>query len=146
MSRIKLTDNFYLDEFIHPEIYKQFGSQSTKYISTKLVDLVQFIREDYGEAIFINTWFTGGGLKNSGLRDYKNPLGGKLNRSRHYYGLCGDLHTKDIKRLQEYVYNNRYMLREKYGLTVIEDFKFTKTWCHISVEWTTLDYVQIIKP
>jgi len=145
MKRIKVSKNFFLDEVIHPNIYNRFKGMSTKYINKELIILLQLIRDNYGEPIYINTWATGGVLINSGLRDYKTPLGGKLNRSRHYYGLCLDLHTKDIKALQKHIYENR----DKYfrlGLTVIEDFKYTPTWCHISVEWTKLDKVQIIKP
>lgn len=143
--RVQLTDNFYLDEFIHPNIYKRFGKISTKYISKELVDLVQLIRDKYGKPIYINTWYNGGNLKNSGLRDYKTPLGGKLNRSRHYYGLCADLHCEDIKELQKHIYDNRQMYQH-FGLTVIENYKHTPSWCHVSVEWTRLDKVQMINP
>jgi len=144
MKRISVSDNFYLDEFIHPVIYKQFESASIWYLNPQLVKLVQAIRETYGEPIYINTWATGGKLKNSGLRDYKNPLG-KLNRSRHYYGLCADLHTKDIKKLQQHVADNAAYYFE-FGLRVIEDFKYTKTWLHVSVENTELNNVRYIKP
>jgi hypothetical protein len=145
MSRVKVSDNFYLDEFIHPVIYKRFKGNSKLYLSQDLVNLVQAIREKYGKPIFINTWFNGGSLKNSGLRDYKNPLGSRLNRSRHYYGLCADLHAKDIKELQRHVIDNKEFYHDK-GLRVVEDFNFTASWCHISVEWTGLQEIKIIKP
>lgn len=144
MERIKLTDNFYIDEFIHPKIYARFKADSLLYVNQVLIDLVQSIREDYDEPIFINTWGNGGSRINSGLRDYYNPLG-RLNKSRHYYGLCVDLTTEDIKKLQKFV-NER---KEKYydlGLRVIENFKFTKSWLHISVENTRLDHVKFINP
>ena len=144
MRRIEITEDFYLDEYIHPVIYKQFKSASIWYLNPQLPILVQEIRNRYGEPIYINTWATGGSLKNSGLRDYKTPLG-KLNRSRHYYGLCADLHTHDIKKLQQHVADNaEYYFN--FGLRVIEDFKYTKSWCHISVENTELDKVRYIKP
>ena len=145
MVRKKISKDFYLDEYIHPVIYKRFGSNSKLYLSQNLVELVQEIRDLYGKPIFINTWIKGGALKNSGLRDYKNPLGGKLNRSRHYYGLCADLHAKDIKELQAHLleYQDVYFAK---GLRVVEDYDYTPTWLHVSVEWTGLDEVKIIKP
>ena len=144
MSRIQVSENFYLDEFIHPVIYKQFKGKSIWYLNPQLPKLVQEIRKTYGEPIYINTWFNGGDLKNSGLRDYKNPLG-KLNRSRHYYGLCADLHTKDIKKLQQHVADNAdYYFN--FGLRVIEDFKYTPSWLHVSVENTELESVRYIRP
>ena len=50
MKRIEVSENFYLDEFIHPVIYKQFKSASIWYLNPQLVKLVQIIREHYGEA------------------------------------------------------------------------------------------------
>ena len=145
MTRVKISDNFYLDEFIHPEIYHRFGANSKLYLSSDLVDLVQAIRSKYGKPININTWATGGARKNSGLRDYKNPLGGRLNRSRHYYGLCVDMVCSDIKGLQNHIDENKEYYH-KLGLRVIENFNHTPTWCHVSVEWTGLDVVKFINP
>jgi hypothetical protein len=145
MTRIKISENFYLDEFIHPEIYKTFKGNSKLYLSPNLVFLVQAIRTKYGKPIFINTWANGGVLRNSGLRDYKNPLGGKLNRSRHYYGLCADLHCDDIKELQKHV-NDNLEYYHKLGLRVVENFNYTPTWLHVSVEWTGKESVKFINP
>lgn len=145
MVRQKISENFYLDEYIHPAIYRRFGRNSKVYLSKDLVDLVQVIREKYGKPIYINTWMKGGALKNSGLRDYKNPLGGRLNRSRHYYGLCADLHAEDIKELQLHVLDNAEYYHSK-GLRVIEEYLFTPTWLHVSVEWTGLDEIKTIQP
>ena len=142
--RIKVSDNFYLDEYVHPEIYKRFKGESKLYINPQLFVLVQAIRSRWGKSITINNWYNGGRFINSGLRDYKNPLG-KLNRSRHYYGLCADLKTDDIKGLQQHVANNADYYY-KLGLRVIEDFDYTKTWLHISVENTGLNSVRYIKP
>lgn len=144
MQRIKITNDFYLDEFIHPNIYNRFKSNSRLYINQTLVELVQLIRDNYGEAININTWARGGNRINSGVRDYFKPLG-KLNRSRHYYGLCADLTTADIKKLQKHVDDNKDYYYD-FGLRVIEDFRYTKTWLHISVENTGLETVKFIKP
>ena len=66
MSRIQITENFYLDEFIHRDIYNQFKGKSIWYLNPQLPKLVQEIRNRYGEPIYINTWFNGGDLKNSG--------------------------------------------------------------------------------
>jgi len=141
---MKVSKNFDLKEYTHPEIYKRFGDQSKLYINPQLFVLVQAIRDRWGKPITINNWHNGGRFINSGLRDYKNPLG-KLNRSRHYYGLCADLKTDDIKVLQNHLSTNAQYYYDL-GLRVIEDFKFTKTWLHVSVENTGLDKVRYIKP
>ena len=144
MNRIKLTNHFFLDEFIHPNIYNRFKSKSRLYINPVLVELAEVIRQKYGEPLYINTWATGGSRINSGLRDYKKPLG-KLNRSRHYYGLCVDFTTNDIKKFQKHIDENKDFYYE-HGLRVIENFRYTNSWCHISVENTGLDKVKFITP
>ena len=144
MKRIKATENFYWDELIHPAIYKRFYERSRLYMNPQLLILLQAIRENYGKSITINNWAIGGKFKNSGLRDYKNPLG-KLNRSRHYYGLAIDMKADDIKALQAHVYDNRDIYYDL-GLRVIEDYRYTASWCHISVEETKLDKVKIMIP
>ena len=112
MKRIKVSENFYLDEFIHPNIYNQWGERSKRYLNPKLVDLVQSLRNVFG-SITINNWATGGNFINSGLRDFKDPLGGKLNRSGHYYGNCADLKfgSTTIKTVHELIMSNQELYK-----------------------------------
>ena len=140
----KASKDFLWEELVHPAIYKRFFERSSLYVNPQLIILLQAIRTNYGKPITINNWHIGGKFKNSGLRDYKNPMG-KLNRSRHYYGLCFDMKADDIKALQAHVYDNRDMYYDL-GLRVIEKYSYTPTWCHISVEHTGLDEVKIMIP
>lgn len=141
---MKISENFELQEYVHPVIFKRFGKDSKLYINPQLFILVQEIRTKWGQSITINNWNSGGRYINSGLRDYKNPLG-TLNRSRHYYGLCADLKTKDIRGLQQHIADNSEYYYN-FGLRVIEDFDYTSSWCHVSVENTGLGEIRYIKP
>lgn len=149
MSRHKIptSNNFYIDELIHPDIYKRFGRGSLKFINPKLLEVLASIRDLVDEPVTINNWASGGRFINSGLRDIKHPYNGKLGYSRHYYGMCLDLKfkTKSIKEVFNLVMENHKVLKLD-GLTVIEDIKHTPTWLHISVEYTGLDNIKIIKP
>lgn len=144
---IPQSTHFYVDELIHPNIYKRFGKYSLKFMNPKLLNVLAIIRNLIKEPIVVNSWGSGGNFINSGLRDFKKPLNGKLSYSRHYYGLCLDLKPKTmtIKRLFKIIKENESLFIEA-GLTVIEDIRYTPTWLHISVEYTGLPFITTIKP
>ncbi len=159
-DRVKISDNFYLDEFIHPKIYERFGRTSTRYLNPGIVKAVELVRKGFNEerkmhiphakeiGIYINTWGTGGNLINSGVRDFLNPHK-KNSRSRHYYSMCADMHLNGARDERE-LYNHIIKHSEFYfkkGISTIEDFNFTPAWCHISIEWNPWDdKMRIIKP
>lgn len=159
-ERVHLRDSkrFFLDELIHPNIYSDpvhGGSKSIKFLNSDLINILIFIRERYKMPITINNWSSGGSYINSGLRDYMNPLNGKLSRSRHYSGLAFDLkfnikaNTKEREKLIKFVYNDILKYEDLFlrmGLNVLENIKFTPTWLHISVEQTGLNHIKIINP
>ena len=140
-ERIKVSDNFYADEFLHPKLYKkivQAGLNPSVYINKRLLDVVQLYRELCGHPVIINNWATGGNFINSGVRYMlDNPYGAL---SRHLFGLAADLKvfekgvqwpaSKMIKVIEEH----GTQLQVK-GLTTIEHIGYTKTWLHLSVEW-----------
>ena len=75
MERYKISENFYLDEVMHPEVYKRFGKKSRWFIDQRLIDIVQYIRTETGKPITINTWFDGGEFKERGLRNPRTKTG-----------------------------------------------------------------------
>lgn len=88
MERIKISENFYLDEFIHPNLYKKFGKKSRWFIDQRIIDIVQYIRTATGKPITVNTWATGGNFKERGIRDPKTTTGAKY--SQHKFGKAVD--------------------------------------------------------
>jgi len=46
---MKVSANFYLQEFIDPDTYKRFGASSIWFIDRKIINLAQFIRERLGK-------------------------------------------------------------------------------------------------
>ena len=41
MERIKISENFYLDEFVGKKFYQKFGAKSRWFVDQKLIDIVQ---------------------------------------------------------------------------------------------------------
>lgn len=159
-ERILISENFYLDEFIHPDIYFKFGRNSVVYLNKELVKMVELIRKGFNEArklkdpqakevgLYLNNWATGGNLKNCGLRYMYNPHK-KGSHSRHYYSFCADLHcTGGVDEAELYAhlveYQDFYYTK---GLTTIERYEYTQGWVHISIEWRPFEEkIRFIKP
>jgi hypothetical protein len=57
MERIKVTENFYLDEFIDPHTYLNSSDHGLSKIDTRLFAIAQRLRDYYGRSIKINSWW-----------------------------------------------------------------------------------------
>jgi len=142
--RIKVSNNFYLDEFINPETYQKFEASSQRYIRPEVIKIAQFLREYLETPITINNWFDGGQYKESGLRDFNTSTGAKY--SAHKFGAAIDVKTslKPSELVKKIIDNEEMFMLT--GLTRIEDTKFTSSWVHLDCLYTGLNKIQIIKP
>ena len=133
---MRVSENFILQEFIHPKIYKKIGFRSLDFLHPYLVNTVQLLRERLQTPILINTWYNGGNYINSGLREPNGSVGAHY--SAHRFGVAADLKfpllsTNDA--LEE------IMSSRDYAITRIESLDHTRTvngkngmdWMHIEV-------------
>ncbi len=110
MTRIKVSDNFYLDEFIDPWTYYLYGSKSLRYIAPQTIAFTQRVREILEVPCTINNWSNHGKLsakefllqprwkqnrsfKESGLRVFDKALYNKKLKAR---GMKGDALIKKV--------------------------------------------------
>lgn len=143
MTRIKVTNNFYLDEFLDPYTYFTDANRYTA-IDQRLFKIAQFIREKYEKPLYINTWYSkydeyendyekyenNNSLRKwSGLRSIRCKIGAKF--SAHRKGLAIDL-KGDEKVLFQIIKDNAKELYEM-GVRRIEDIKITKGWLHVDL-------------
>jgi hypothetical protein len=124
IKRIKLTKNFYLDEYIPKDLYLKYYEHKPHYLigllDKKIVLIDQFLRERFGAAT-INNWISGGDRNWSGLRTPESPYYKFL--SQHSYGRASDSIYKyaSAKEVREDIKNNYEKLYKPLGLTCIED-------------------------
>lgn len=150
MKRIKVSKNFYLDEFINPDTYKKFGYKSQRYIRPELIQIAQLLRDFTKLPITVNDWATGGGYSESCLRDFNTSTGAKY--SAHKFGAGMDLKIGDLTSTQmaHIIIDNYEDIFKPLGITRIENPEFTRgkyrDWLHIDVLWTGEKDLQIIKP
>jgi hypothetical protein len=142
-KRIKVTDNFFLDEFIDPLTYNDLDNGLSK-IDKRLFQIAQFIRIKTGKSVTINNWFTGGQFKESGLRRSNTTTGQPL--SMHKIGKAIDLKIAgwNGKMWRVFIEANAADLFAL-GVRRIEDDKLATTWLHIDLKEHTLGkFIRVI--
>lgn len=150
MKRIKVSNNFYLDEFINPVTYNKFGVKSQRYIRPELIKIAQCIRSYSGLSCEINNWATGGAYEESGLRDFTTSTGAKY--SAHKFGAAIDIKigNLDSHEMAKIIIENYEDIFKPLGVTRIENPDFTKgkyrSWLHIDVLHTGSNELQIVNP
>ena len=147
---MKLTDNFYLREFIDPDTYKMYGNASIWFLDRKIIEIAQKLRERLNVVLYINTWFiTGGSFSLSGFRPPDSQVGATL--SQHKFGRAIDIKTHDDKfngasMLRKEIKDNYTSIYKALGVTTIEHQDYAPSWCHLDTRYTGEDKLLIIKP
>lgn len=126
---MKLSENFFLDELIHPDILAKIGESSVDFLHPLLVPTLQALRDKFGR-IVVNGEYRGIVFTNSGLRKPRGTVGAAL--SRHKFGCAADCKFDDIEPIdvQNYVIQHQ---QEFPYITRLENALVTKTWLHIEV-------------
>ena len=84
MKRVKVSENFYLDEFIDPWTYYLYGSKSIRYIAPQTIAFTQRVREILDTPCAVNTWSNHGKMS---AEEFLLQPRWKQNRSRKESGL-----------------------------------------------------------
>lgn len=145
MSRIKVSENFYLDEFINDEIYKRFKGKSIWFLDIRVIAIAQLLRTLSGRSVTINNWYNGGQYKDSGLRRLSGGIGAKY--SQHRYGRAIDVKVEGltIAEVLDIIVDNEQAFRQA-GLTTIEDIKYTPTWMHLDCRYSDSEDILYVRP
>ena len=140
---MKVSKNFWLTEFIPPEIYEMSAGNSLWFIDQRIITIAQYIRDRFKSPVTINNWFSGGHYRYSGYRDPLADVGVMF--SQHKFGRAIDakvdgfepeeIRTDIITHWPDY---------QAVGLTTIE--ADTPTWTHLDCRNTGLDKLYIVKP
>ena len=143
MSRIKISNDFYLDEVMHPAVYKKFGKKSRWFIDQRLIDIIQYIRTATDSAVTINAWYNGGRFKERGLRDPKTTTGAKY--SQHKFGKALDFTVSGMSadEVREKIQGEWKQDLLDLGLTAIEA---GVSWVHIDIRNTGINDIMVFYP
>lgn len=150
LKRIKIRENFYLDELVDPVTYFSKSDNGLSLLDEKAIDCLQLLRTLYGNPITVNNWWfpylkykekypnktvedfsnyytKRGNFQWSGYRSPRCTLGAK--GSAHRFGKAFDPKGNN-KVFYKILLDNLSLFYEK-GLKRIEDINITKGWMHI---------------
>jgi len=139
---MKVSKNFYLSEFIYPELLEMPRILPIWFINPKIITIAQAIRDRFGKPVIINNWFDMGKYYHSGLRPFDCETGAAL--SQHKFGRAIDVKVIGIDALEVQLDIKRNWLYYKdSGLTTIEDA--TPSWTHMDCRNTGSNSLFIIQ-
>lgn len=164
MERIRVAENFYLDEFIDIRSYLEDEDKGLSKIDPRIIDCAQLLRVFYGKSININTWWSlylqlvKEGKSNdeiidiienskevskwSGFRPKYCPIG--ASKSAHKKGIAIDP-KGDQNKLYEIVRANARAFY-KIGLRRLENPAITPGWLHMDLSETNHNpgYIRVV--
>lgn len=147
-ERIKVSENFYLDEYVDPHTYFRKGDKGLSLIDPNLFKIVQHLRDLKGSSIGINNWYSQlGNYKTFTFKPldflhwceskkiyvwsgYRSPLCvlGASN-SAHRQGKAAD--PKGDQKLYYKLVEENAAEFYALGLRRLEDPKITPGWLHV---------------
>jgi hypothetical protein len=146
MNRIKITDNFYLDEFIDPITYSERGEKSIQLMDMRIILAIQHLREVINKPITINSWASRGQFRESGLRRADTRTGARW--SQHKYGRALDFRVSGMtpREVHQVIHQHERTFIERQWITTLEDVRDTPSWTHIDCRYTGKDSFLIVRP
>ena len=146
MNRIKITDNFYLDEFIDPITYSERGERSIQLMDMRIILAIQHLREVINKPITINNWASRGQFRESGLRRADTRTGARW--SQHKYGRALDFRVSGMtpREVHQVIHQHERTFIERQWITTLEDARDTPSWTHIDCRYTSKDSFLIVRP
>jgi len=139
---MKLSENFSLEELVHPVFIEKIGARSADFLHPELVPTLQRLRDRFG-AMVVNGTFSGNVYTESGLRLPNGVIGAKL--SAHRFGTAADLKFYDTtpEKVQDYIIKHQ---SEFPTIKRLEDAKVTVTWLHCEVSVKRVGAIYVFKP
>lgn len=132
---MKLTNNFYLQEFVPKSLYRKWGNNATWYIDPRIPKLAQFVRDRYNVPITINNWhYKKEGIFNfRGFRPSNCAWGAK--HSMHKGGRAFDFDCQiPLKEIFADILLNKKLFMNK-GISAVENIERSITWIHVDIRY-----------
>jgi hypothetical protein len=153
---MKLSPNFDVREFVSPDVYNKFGSNSIWFVDKRIVDIAEFYKSFFFEyykkrngdslksvSIVVNNWHYGGHRKWSGLRTPDCGIGASMSQHKFKSGFDCEIILKfkdgckveaNYIEIHKAIQDNEELFLSK-GVTTVEDVKIATGWLHTDIRW-----------
>lgn len=122
--------NFRIEEYVDPDTYQRFGDNSIWFIDSRLIELMDNLRDLFGTPIRINDWLWGGIYKYRGFRPSDTYY--HKTYSQHSFGRAVDFDVKGYtaKEARECI-----LEWQKNGLLGTQDISLENkvSWVHLDI-------------
>lgn len=142
---------FKIYELVCNHIYEEYGEKAWIFVPTWMIETLDALREHFNAPIIVNTYHSGGDLRQRGVRCIKCRLvkerleEGKPYASTHYTFQAIDLNVKGWS--PKNVYKEILKNRKKFPhIKRMEDISYTPTWTHIDNKDVGKKEIYIFKP
>lgn len=144
-SAYELNKYFIIEEFVPPQTIKMFGKKALWFVNPKIIELATAYREFFEVPVLINNWHKGGKLSYRGYRPPRVNVGAEY--SQHKLGNAFDCNIGNMteKEMFDKVVDN-YEYFKKFGLTTLEDYRFTDGWLHSDIRFNFEPSINIVTP
>lgn len=146
MEKIKVSDNFTLDEFCPKDVYEKIKDNPERiydYLDKRIVTLAQWIRTRTGQSVMVNNWANGGSLDERCVRMPNTTTGASKSKHKFVVGDDGKILRKCIaiditigkmngKEMYDWAKENMTALHGL-GVRCIEHYSLTPQWLHIDL-------------
>lgn len=135
----KANKYFNVDELVSKEVYELLGDNAIKLIDTRLLKVIEEIRELLGVPLICNNWMHGGSRNNCGYRDLNCTIG--ASKSAHKDGMAADLISVKMSAadMRKKILANKDKI--SYPIRIEDDV----TWLHVDVRNTKNDSIYLFK-
>lgn len=143
MSQYKVSEHFFIYEFVPKVIFDRYDLKSKWFIRPEIIKLAQFYRNYFGRPVYINNWYWGGPRYNRGFRTPNSQVG--VLYSQHKLGAAFDCNIQGLSpdQVRSEIMANATTFMDA-GLTTLEDGAIATTWIHSDIRPTGLSEIWIV--
>ena len=127
---------FQIEELVSKAVFIKYGETSWQFFDPRLIETIDWIKENLNRTIVINNWLWGRHLEQRGLRENTSNIvvskteHGVIYLSGHVLGMAVDFDVTGItaQEVREWLYYNRYLLPHPIRL------EKNVSWVHLGVD------------
>jgi len=141
----KISPHFFYHEYFSQGIWQSNSEKVLRrLIDERLILIMEKIRTEINQPIFINNWKWGGNSMYRGFRPTSTEVGALY--SQHKFGRAVDFKVKNrtVKQVHDHILNNESSFMAM-GVTRLEDRRDAPTWIHLDLAWTGADNIVVFR-
>jgi len=107
--------HFKVQEFVPRDVYQYLGDDALRLIDPRLIEVMEWLRDELNAPITINNWHLGGQFQQRGLRPNTSEIVRSkktLYLSAHCFGMAADFDVQGMtaEQVRRWIYANKELM------------------------------------